>query len=329
MLHITNGDAAGRRIAEAGVPGEILPWRDVLHEGPVPAGLGLEELRPVRAGFLAGCGWAPYEQAAAELERRDATLAGFRQHDETVLWFEPDLYDQLQLLQLLDWFAGQDPQGARLTIVQAGEYLGPARPERLAALFETRRPITANMLHIGASAWRAFTAADPRSLIEIPAGDTSTLPYLAPALRRHLQQFPSTRNGLSRSEEQALAALLDGERTPAQAFMASQAGEEYYFLGDTVFGWYLQRLGNPLHPLVAWSGGEPLPAPGAPIEPDDFHSLRVGLTDLGRAVLSGSADWVSVAGIDRWLGGAHLRTLDHWRWDERTGTLLRQRAESA
>ena len=39
MLFITNGDFAAGRIAASGLTGEILPWRDVLHEGPVPAGL--------------------------------------------------------------------------------------------------------------------------------------------------------------------------------------------------------------------------------------------------------------------------------------------------
>jgi len=44
MLHITNGDATLRLMGPAGLPGEFLPWRDVLHEGPVPAGLDLEVL---------------------------------------------------------------------------------------------------------------------------------------------------------------------------------------------------------------------------------------------------------------------------------------------
>ncbi len=33
MLHITNGDAAGLKLQRAGVPGIVLAWRDVLHEG--------------------------------------------------------------------------------------------------------------------------------------------------------------------------------------------------------------------------------------------------------------------------------------------------------
>jgi hypothetical protein len=49
MLLVTNGDSAAEQIEWAGLAGVILPWRDVLHEGPVPAGLSARELAEVRA----------------------------------------------------------------------------------------------------------------------------------------------------------------------------------------------------------------------------------------------------------------------------------------
>jgi len=49
ILNITNGDCTVKLMAAAGIPGVILPWRDVLHDGPVPAGLSLEQLSAVRA----------------------------------------------------------------------------------------------------------------------------------------------------------------------------------------------------------------------------------------------------------------------------------------
>lgn len=33
-LHISNGDHAAERIRFAGITGDVVPWRDVLHEGP-------------------------------------------------------------------------------------------------------------------------------------------------------------------------------------------------------------------------------------------------------------------------------------------------------
>ena len=56
VLHITNGDSAVGLMREGGISGDILPWRDVLHDGPVPGGLDLEALSRVRARFLADRG---------------------------------------------------------------------------------------------------------------------------------------------------------------------------------------------------------------------------------------------------------------------------------
>ena len=82
MLHITNGDGAAELIRQAGVDGTIVPWRDALHEGPVPAE-NPAALREIRVRFLVGEGWS-------ELG------------DVLPWWFEHDLYDQLQLVQILD-----------------------------------------------------------------------------------------------------------------------------------------------------------------------------------------------------------------------------------
>ena len=52
-LHVTHGDSTASTLREGGVVPRIVVWRDVLHEGPVPA-VGDDELRGVRARFLAG-----------------------------------------------------------------------------------------------------------------------------------------------------------------------------------------------------------------------------------------------------------------------------------
>ncbi|HKB20032.1 MAG TPA: heavy metal-responsive transcriptional regulator, partial [Gaiellaceae bacterium] len=38
LLHVTNGESAGNTLRQTGLGGAVLPWQDVLHEGPVPAG---------------------------------------------------------------------------------------------------------------------------------------------------------------------------------------------------------------------------------------------------------------------------------------------------
>ena len=36
-LHVTNGDSAANTLRQTALGGAVLPWQDVLHEGPVPA----------------------------------------------------------------------------------------------------------------------------------------------------------------------------------------------------------------------------------------------------------------------------------------------------
>ena len=75
-LHVTNGDIAAELIRATGIGGTVLPWRDVLHEGPLPGGLSLADLSEVRAHFLAQPGTAgSFEDTLRHFRTRDATLA--------------------------------------------------------------------------------------------------------------------------------------------------------------------------------------------------------------------------------------------------------------
>jgi hypothetical protein len=323
MLHMTNGECAAEGIRALGLPGKVLAWNDVLHDGPVPAGISGGELAAVRASYIAGRGWADRASVLDSFTRRDATLASSHAEDEVVLWFEHDLYDQLQLIQVLDRLADWPSDGARLSLVQADDYLGPAPGEVLAALFRGRRAASAEQLRLAREVWEAFRAPAPNALQALADADTSALRHLGAALRRHLQQFPSVRGGLSRSERQALEAVAPGGVAVRAAFVRSQAREEAQFLGDASFFGYLEGLSAAPHPLVTFVGGETVTAPRSDEPHVDFLARSLVLTDVGRAVLDGREDNVRLNGIDRWLGGVHLDGGEaRWRWDEDAGCIV-------
>lgn len=301
MLHITNGESVG--LAQAGLPGEILYWRDALHDGPVPAALPLRELSEVRVRFLAKAQGLKVATLTRQFAERDRTLENCGRHEEVALWFEHDLYDQLQLIQILDWFAGHDPGGIRLRLLQAGEYLGPMPPERLAKLFPARKKVTRPQLETAQKAWSAFRAGEPRQLARMAAAGVRALPYLGKALLRHLEQFPSLDNGLSRSERQMLEILSSGPRRFAPLFAANQRREERTYLGDSFFATHLTALSRCRAPLIVQRGE------------------MWALTETGARVLAGERDHVELNGIDRWLGGVHLRDGATWRWSGESRTL--------
>jgi hypothetical protein len=223
-----------------------------------------------------------------------------------VLWFEHDLYDQLQLLQALT-LAGDSP----LELIQAEADLGPLAPAELEALWPRRGPVTLHTRGLAREGWDAVRAPEPTAVAALLERDTSALPHLGTALRRLLEELPDARAGLSRTERQLLEPLLDGPRRPAELYLASQAREEAAFLGDA---WAWKRLAE-LVPLV-----EELPAPPPLGDPREFLSAQVTLTPLGRDVLAGKADRFEVAPFDRWLGGVLVDGA--WRWDAARRRLL-------
>ena len=314
-LHITNGDSAAERLRAAGVTGDILGWRDVLHEGPVPGKLGFAQLREVRARFIAERGWSTADDVLRELEERDAMLDGAGSRQELVLWFEHDLYDQLQLIQILHRLATQGPDPGRLTLACEAEYLGMMSVERVRALHARRSSVTREQVRLAAEAWNAFTAPEAARITALLEGDLSPLPFLGAALRRHLEEFPSTRTGLSRSEQQALEVIESGAASIGEAYrQAHHQREDPIFLGDTVFAWYLERMSRVNAPLLVFDDGSPVTPPANDQDSGDYWKRAVTLTDAGRAVLTGGVNAVALNGLDRWLGGVHLEVAPGRPW---------------
>lgn len=322
VLNITNGDATTPRLRQAGVSGDILPWRDVLHEGPVPAGDDLRSVSRVRAEHIASLGWAEPAQVQRDFAERDAQLARAAEYERIVLWFEHDLYDQLQILQLLNWFALQPATHDRLFLICHLDYLGVVPIEELAALRGSEQPVTAQQLQLARELWQAFTARTPQALAQWHDSDTFALPCMRPALGRLLEFLPAPVTGLNRSERQALHAVARGITAPDVLFEACQQRETARFMGDASFWLLLEELCSGEQPLLTVVNDESFFRPHGHPYGRDFLALRLRLTETGRAVLAGEQDAMTLRSIDRWIGGTHLRPDALWRWDAIEGRLL-------
>lgn len=229
ILHIVNGDSVASTLAAP----HMAVWRDVLCEGPVPRTGDDAEFARARAAYLAFIG---FEGALPDLLQWHAEIARYPEFDEVVIWCEHDLFDQVVLLRVLEWFGRHPPGATKLSLIDAGTLLGRFTKPELDALFPARQEVTPAQLALARDAWDAYTAEDPRGIVELLRRDTSALPFLHGAMRRHLEEFPSARTGRSRTEETALR--LASERGPMdwrELFIAVQAEEERPFLGDTSF----------------------------------------------------------------------------------------------
>ncbi len=300
-LHVTNGDSVIYTFKKAGILGTHLAWRDVLHEGPVPAGLTLEELSRVRGAYLASRGYGSPIKLLRDFEHRDATIRRAAEFAEVVLWFEHDLYDQLHLAQLFPLLEDLHLEPGAVSIVQSADYLGNMTSEELAALYPKRRSVSSAMFASGRRAWNALTSTDPRVLRQELDGEAGGLPFMRPALRRLCEEYPSASDGLSRSERQALLAAAHSPARKEDLFRRSQAREEAAFLGDRAFYALLEDLLR--QPALLEMEGEAFVP-----------------TALGRRMLAGDADRVEAGPVDRWIGGVHLEGRRVARWDDESAT---------
>ncbi len=303
-LHITNGESVIYTWKKAGLLGTHLSWADNLHEGPVPAGLALEEMSRLRASYLASRGYGNGIKIQRDFEKRDAAIRRAAEFDEIVLWFEHDLYDQLHILQILEVLRELGFGAGSVQIVQSDHYLGMLDADELMALYPKRRFITNASAEGARRAWEAFTSESPQRLWSAAGEKYVGLPYMSDALHRLCEEYPGAQTGLSRTQKQLLEACAQGARHKEEIFRRAQAREEASFLGDT----------------CAYGSLDDLCAQPAPL----LCLLDTGydLTVLGRRVLAGDASWLDYQPLDRWIGGAHLTDQSRWRWNDLEETLV-------
>jgi hypothetical protein len=329
LLHVTNGESAGNTLRRTSLGGAVLPWNDVLHEGPVPA-VARSELLGLRAEFLSECGWGSRNAIRSALERRDRQyLDALRDGVQVVLWFEHDLFDQLQLIDSLALAA---EVGAHPEAIVVGSFpgkpgfrgLGELGPDELERLWPERRVTTDDELAAASQTWGAFRAPEPVALAEHVTEVLAPRPsdLLASALNRLLEELPAPGDGLSRTERGVLEAIAAGAATPAAAFQAAQDREQAPFLGDAWFYRSLSGLGRGPARLLETEAGRPVPAAPPLTDPGVYVRIPLRLTDRGVAVLDGDADRVDLFGADRWLGGTQVTPENLWRWDTVARRLL-------
>jgi hypothetical protein len=293
----------------------------------VPQGLSADEFRRVRADHLASAYGVSIEKCEQELRAQEDALSAFSDHEEVVLWFEHDLFCQVQLVYLLDWFAQRDLGRTKLSLVCVGEFpgieyfrgLGQLNETELASLFPKRTEVSPSQLELGGKAWQAYSSPNPADLLSLLSSDLSAMPFLERAFIKHLQRFPSTENGLGRIGNVGLGLIAQGHQRFRSLFPAFVSRESEYGFGDAQLYLELKQLAKAASPLVTFSSS----VKGATTDAAEILLSTFVLTDVGKAVLDGEEDFVRRNGIDSWLGGVHLKGKESdYRWEEDAQELL-------
>jgi DNA-binding transcriptional MerR regulator len=319
LLHITSGESAGNTLRQTALGGAVLPWQDTLHEGPIPA-LPRKELLRTRARFLADCGWGRQQALLSSLERRDQQLLD-AVHDDAhvVLWFEHDLYDQLQLLDVLT-LAHTAEAAPELIVIgsfpgkPASAGLGELTARELETLWPSRRPTEPAALETAAAAWAALQAPEPYG-----TGRVGNTEDHSAAVSRARAATAARRTARLHERTLAHRTARPGSNRRRRPDTPGRLRRRTTTRGRPLPRRHLvlpsfSALGQGANRLLETDHGTQLPAPPPLSDNQLFARLPLQLTPTGERTLRGKGDRVELLGIDRWIGGTHLTPDNTWRW---------------
>lgn len=322
-MHIRCGSDLMNPLKEAGFSGDFLEYSDALCQGPV---LADDTWLRQRATFLANAYGAQTGQNAGQVAERlrqsEEGLHSAAQHYEhVVIWVEHDSYDQLVLARCLAQFAAAAPP--RLDLISVERFPGAARfiglgqlpSEALRLLWDERTPVSEQQLEAGRAVWAKVRRDDPTPLALAARAGIPGLPQMARAIQRHCQELPWLRDGLSLTERLVMQLLAEGPKTVDEIYSAlMREREPLPWLGDIMLLFILDSMKASSKPVStgAFEGEQRR-------WPDELLTI----TDLGRTVLAGEVDWLSLSPPERWLGGVHVSAASPcWRWDEQSATTI-------
>jgi hypothetical protein len=270
VLHVANGHCTTRLIEKANLPGRTSIWADALHEGPL-ADVDDDELIRLRATAIARGMGEPVDGVEADLRSWREIIDADDQYSELVLWYEHDLFDQLNLIQLLTRIGRDCPIRKPVSLVSIDSYpgyenfkgLAELTPEEISTLFKQRRPVTREQYAVASRAWDAFRSQDRQRMEALLGEDTSPLPFLARALRRYLDEAPAEAGGLTRSERRLLDQLEQGPVDIHTAWRRMHEGESAYYITDSSFWSLLKGLADRTPALIDITLS-PVAGPGLP-----------------------------------------------------------------
>lgn len=290
QLHITNGDNFTEKLKTLNLKGDIVTWREMLCEGKTETNVGSESFWKTRFDFL----HKNYKISKAwfieKTLKEYRTLCNHKQQEQIVLWFEYDLFCQINMLAVLSWLKAYRKY-AEISLVCSGKQVGSDKlsglneltDEQLLNLYENRKTLNQDDIEYADYVWQLYCSDNPIRLENLSDYGQFQFDYLGGALQAHLKRFPTIKNGLNEVENNVLKLSLKQRPKSKTELMSTVLDNQgLYGFGDTQY----ERVITKLKPLFS-----------------SFNPVR--LTKKGKEILEGRTSYYScIQENDAYLGGA-------------------------
>ncbi len=247
LLHIVNGDSTADVMKAAALKGDVAVWREMLCEGPTLAAVGTPHFWDVRESYFQAIGIDNYRD---ETQSQFDTIARFAEYDEVILWFEYDLFCQINMVALLHYLHTRN-ENVKMSLVCTGVVPGYDRlmglaelpPKEYAGLQFTRQTLEPGHFQQATRVWEAYCSHDLAQLVPcMHEVDKHVFPYLPAAIKTHLQRFPSSVSGLSEIEQKTVELIAAGDKKPGGIIRELLEWQTWHGFGDMQYELVLRQL---------------------------------------------------------------------------------------
>lgn len=290
LLHITNGDSFTERLKSLPLKGDIITWREMLCEGQTLSNVGSESFWKTRFEFLNKNYRVTKSWFVEKTLKEYRSLCNHKQQDRIVLWFEYDLFCQINMIAVLSWLKTYR-RHAEISLVCSGTEdntghlygLNELTDEQLLALYKKRTVLTQDDIEYADYVWQLYCSDNPMRLENLGDFGKFQFEYLSDALQAHLRRFPSIKNGLNAVENNILDIAVEHKPKSKRDLTGTVLRNQgFYGFGDTQY----DRAISNLKPLFS-----------------SFNPVR--LSAKGKAVFARKTNYYSqLRDNDYYLGGA-------------------------
>ncbi|MEN8789574.1 MAG: DUF1835 domain-containing protein [Flavobacteriaceae bacterium] len=290
QLHITNGDSFTERLKGLNLKGDIITWREMLCEGKTETNVGSESFWKTRFDYLHKHYKISKAWFVEKTLKEYRSLCNHKQQDQIILWFEYDLFCQINMLAVLSWLKTHR-RYAQISLVCSGDEdetdkmfgLNDLSDEQLMRLYDNRVQLSQNDIEYADYVWQLYCSDNPIRLENLIDFKNYQFKYLSDAIKTHLKRFPTIKNGLNEVENKILKISLEEKPKSKSMLLGSiLQNQGYYGFGDTQY----ERIITNLKPLFT-----------------SFNPVR--LSKKGKEILDGQTSYYSqIKDEEAYLGGA-------------------------
>jgi len=256
ILHITNGDSTTNYLQKLNIQGDFITWREMLCEGKTEVNVGSEHFWKSRFVFLKESYRITKKQFIDLTLKEYRNLCNQKTQEEIVLWFEHDLFCQVNMLAVISWLK-RYRKGRAISLVCSGTInesdkmfgLSQLSEKQIRNHYKNKIELTQDDIEYADYVWQLYCSNNPIQLQNVYQYQPSeTFKYLTDSLLSHLQRFPSLGNGLNAVENNILTIASKNDfSTKNKLVGAILQSEDHYGFGDLQYFKKVEDLKHLFH----------------------------------------------------------------------------------